>query len=274
MGAWIVTPSVSPAPPSARGRAGEGDTPGCPNRTVLAAFIVLWLVAPCLPAAAQAPPPPPLWSGKAELSLVAATGNTSAKTLGASGEIDYRPDGWTVLTQAHGVRSTDDQQVQAASLTGLFRVSHVLRDGFQAFGQTGYLRNTFAGIGRRVTVEGGLSYALIPDADPQTVELRGGLGYLYERHTETPTSKVATGSAGARYRWRLSAHSQLSDELVVTSNFADSRDWRLSQNASVSAAVVEGVSLKISQQLDFRHEPEPGFLRTDTLTSAAMVVTF
>jgi putative salt-induced outer membrane protein YdiY len=271
---WIETPSGPLAPTPARGRAGEGDAPDCPNRTVFAAFIVLWLVAACASVSAQGVAPPRLWSGRAELSLVAATGNTSTRTLGASGELDFRPDGWTVTTQARGVHSADNEQVQAASLTGLLRVSHVLRDGFQAFGQTGYLRNTFAGIGRRVTVEGGLSYALIPDSEPQAIEVRGGLGYLYERHMQTPTTKVATGSAGARYRWRVSSHSEVSDEVVATSNFADGRDWRLSQNASVTAAVAGRVSLKVSQQVDFRHEPEPGFLRTDTLTSAAMVVTF
>jgi putative salt-induced outer membrane protein len=213
-------------------------------------------------------------AGKAELSLVSATGNSHSQTVGAGGEFEYRPDGWDVLTRANGVHSSSDGQVNAESVTGLARVSHKLADGFNAYGQAAFLRNRFSGIAGRVALDGGVSYAVLPDADPQSLRVLAGLGFIRERHVQTPTSRFATGSTGAQYRWRLTDHSELADELNVIWNLRAIRDWRSNQRASLTAALTEGLSLKLSQQLEFKHEPEPSFRRTDTLTSAALVVTF
>jgi putative salt-induced outer membrane protein len=240
----------------------------------LTLLILLWSLVAVRSAAAQDGAPPPLVSGKAELSLVSATGNSDTQTVGAGGELELRPDTWDVLVRANGVHSSSADTVRAESFTALGRIAHKLADGFDVFGQSAFLRNRFAGIAGRVAVEGGLTYNLLPAQEAHTLVLLAGLGLLRERHVATPTSDFATGSTGARYRWQLTEHSEVADELNVTWNLGDARDWRSAQRASLTAALTEGLSLKLSQQLDFKRQPEPGFRRTDTLTSAALVVTF
>ncbi len=226
------------------------------------------------PCAAQIDTTPPVATGKAELSLVSATGNSDTQTVGVGGEFEYRPDGWDALFRASGVHSSSENEVRAESVTGLARLAHTITDGFQAFGQTAFLRNRFSGIASRVATEGGVSYAVLPTTDAHALQVQAAVGFIREQHVATATSRFATGSTGARYRWQLSDHSELADELNVTWNLGTAHDWRSAQRASLTAALAEGLSLKLSQQVDFKRQPEPGFRRTDTLTSAALVVTF
>lgn len=205
---------------------------------------------------------------------MSATGNSDTQTFGAGGEFEFRPDRWHVLLRANGVHSSSNDRVQAESLSGLARATHQLADGFEAFGQTAFLRNTFSGIASRTAAEAGLTYAILPDEAAHALRLVSGLGVIREDHVATPTDRFATGSAGARYRWRLTDHSEVGDEATVTWNLDDGGDWRGAQRATLTAALTQIVSLKLSQQLEFRHRPEPGFRRTDTLTSAALVVSF
>jgi putative salt-induced outer membrane protein len=224
---------------------------------------------------AQAPAEPePRVQGQAELSLVSATGNSDTQTFGAGAELDYRPDRWHVLLKANGVHSSSADTVQAESLSALGRATRALGDGVEVFGQTGYLRNRFSGIANRIAAEGGMSYVALPDDRAHALRVAGGVGFIREDHVATETVRFATASLGARYRWRISDHSELGDEASLLWNLASAADWRSAQAVTLTAAIAEGLSLKLMQQVEFRHRPEPGFRRTDTLTSVALVVAF
>ncbi len=232
------------------------------------------LLAPAV-ARAQAPEPPPEgWSGLAQISIVAATGNSRTQTYGAGGELDYhRPGVWDALARVTGVRSSSESIVTASSLAAAARASRLIRARLHGFGDFLFLRNRFAGIGSREQVNGGLALDVLPPG-PQTLQVFGSLGYLREVHVNAPRTSASTAGAGARYGWKISDHSTVAEELNVTQNLSDSGDVRVANEASVAAAIATALSLKLSQRVEYLHKPAPGFRTTDTLTSVALVVTF
>jgi putative salt-induced outer membrane protein len=243
-----------------------------PSRIALAASAVLSVAAPAR-GQTPAPAPPPAREGKAEFALVTTSGNARSQTIGTSGEITLRPPSWVILGKVGFVRQEADGVVSAKSLAVLERASRVLSTRLQAFGQHTYLRDLFAGIESRNSLEGGLSYLLVQEG-AHTLFADGGLGYLHENRTIGPGLSNPIAAAGTRYKFKLSATSDLTDDLATSFDLAKDGTWRLNHLIALTARVASVFSLKVSNQLRFVDEPVPGFERTDTITSAALVAGF
>ena len=219
------------------------------------------------------PPPPPAREGKAEFALVTTTGNASSQTIGTAAEITLRPPSWVVLGKVGFVRQEAEEVVSAQSLASLARLSRVLNTRLQAYGQHAYLRDLFAGVEQRNIVEGGMSYLLM-EAGRHRLFGDAGLGYLNERRTTQQNLSTPLGTAGTRYRLRISETSDLTDDLLTSFDFDENGTWRLNHAIALTARIAGIFSLKVSNQLRFVDEPVPGFERTDSITSAALVLGF
>ena len=242
------------------------------SRAVFAASLVLLVTAHAW-GQTPAPAPPPAREGKAEFALVTTSGNASAQTIGTSGEITLRPPSWVILGKVGFVRQEAEGVVSAKSLASLERLSRVLSTRLQAFGQHAYLRDLFAGVESRNSIEAGISYLLV-QAGAHTLFADGGLGYLNEDRTIGSGLSNPIASAGTRYKFKLSETSDLTDDLATSFDLAEDGTWRLNHLIALTARIASAFSLKVSNQLRFVDEPVPGFERTDTITSAALVVGF
>src|ERR1017187_10034013 len=92
----------------------------------LFALIALFSLAPAFAAADEPPKPPPIWSGKAEASYVATSGNSDAKTLGAAGEVAYVPGVWNFKLSLAFIRSEADGVENARTFDGIGRAARKL----------------------------------------------------------------------------------------------------------------------------------------------------
>ncbi len=245
-------------------------------RIVAVAFLTLFLSSNFfshLAFAQQPPPPPKPREGKAEFALVTTTGNASSQTIGTSGEVIFRPPQWVVEGKAAFVRNEADDVLRAKSFAARGRLARVLTPRIQAFGQHSYLRDLFSGIEHRNSTEGGLSYLLLETAR-QTLSADAGLGYLNEQRTAADALSTATAGTGARYKLKLSETSDITDDLLFSFDLSDKGTWRMYQAVALTAKVAAPLSLKLSNVVRFVDEPVPGFEQTDTITSAALVLSF
>ena len=225
-------------------------------------------------ALAQQPPPPPrAREAKAEFALVNTSGNASAQSLGAAGEVIFRPPQWELSGQTTFVRNEAEGVVSAKSFAVRGRAGRVLTARLQAFGQHSYLRDLFSGIAHRNLPELGLSYLLL-QTGRNTLYGDAGLGYLKERRTAGVSLSTPTAGTGARYKLRLSETSDITDDLLMSFDLADEGTWRLQHAIALTAKVAAPLSLKISNLLRYVDEPVVGFEQTDTITSAALVLSF
>jgi putative salt-induced outer membrane protein YdiY len=222
---------------------------------------------------AQQPPPPKAREGKAEFVLVTTSGNASTQALGTSGQVTFRPPQWVLDGQAAFVRNKADGVVNARTLAARGRAARVLTPRLQAFGQDSYLRDLFSGIEHRNIIEGGLSYLVLQTAR-QSLSVDGGLGYLREVRTIGVTLSTPTVGPGGHYKLKLSETSDITEDLLASFDLSEAGTWRLNQAIALTAKVAAPLSLKVSNLIRYVDEPVPGFKQTDTMTSAALVLSF
>lgn len=226
-------------------------------------------------AAAQPPAPkpdepPPRLEANGQFTLLATTGNASTTSIGAAGDLISRADPWTYTAKLAFAQTEDDDEVSARSFIGLFRAARALGPRLSAYAQYDYLRDVFAGIEHRHTMDGGLSYLLV-DRAPHTLRLDGSLGYQYESRVNAESFDSAIALAGAGYRLRISETSTFTDDARIVLTLADMGAWKFEQVASLTAAITTVLSLKLSNTIRYANEPVPGFEKTDTITSVAIV---
>jgi putative salt-induced outer membrane protein YdiY len=245
------------------------------NRST-AVCTVLALLALAAPAGAQPPAPaepPPRLEASAQIALLATTGNAKSDSLGAAGELISRPDQWIFTTKAAFAQTSDHDELKARSVTALGRADRLLSPRLSTFSQYDFLRDLFAGVEDRQTIQAGLSYLLVNQASHR-LRLDGGIGYQHEGRVDAPNSNNMVFQGGPAYRWTISKTSELVEELKLTLPFTDTDQWKVDQSVSLTAAINSIFSVKFTNIVRFVNAPVPGFESTDTITTFALVMKF
>ncbi|MBI4477738.1 MAG: DUF481 domain-containing protein [Acidobacteria bacterium] len=225
---------------------------------------------------AQAPaasPPPPVWSGKGELSFVSTGGNTETRTFATAAELDYKPGAWSAASKFAFLSASVDDRRSARNVAAVIRLARQLSPRLEGYGQFGYARDRFAGILSRFAEDAGVAYAAIA-TDRHTLKLRAGAGYVNENRLVGDDRSFASGAVEGGYRVKLSETAEFAEEPGLVLNLEKSSDWRFANLISLTAAVNTIFSVKLSNRISYLNAPVPGFEKTDVITSAALVAKF
>lgn len=224
-------------------------------------------------AVAKAAPKVDRLKAKAELSYVSTGGTSSTQTLGTGGEIIVTDGTWRVEGRTAFLRTRTDDITRARRLTGQVKSARKIGDRAEVFARGAYLRNTFAGIDNSVDGAAGVTAILLQTA-PQRLALDSGFGYIGEDRTSGSGRYLATFDFGLRHQWEFSRRNRISNDASIKTDVERTSDWRLSYVAALQAALNSVLALKLSQEVNYRNEPVPGFTRADTVAAASIVATF
>ena len=227
---------------------------------------------PC-PCKDQPPPPPPPFTGKVDLAYAATSGNTSTSSLGLGLDLIYRTAPWTIEGTFNYLHAASEHVTTAETFAGLLKGSRDITKSIDVFVQGGYYRNTFSGIDHRVGGEAGAGYKIL-DQEQFLLRTEAGFGYASEARTDDTTLNYATGRVGLKFVWKFSKSADFTEEASWTEDFSDTHHWIFRNGTSVTATLTKLLSLKASWALIYNNEPPPGFGKTDTVTSAALVAKF
>ena len=236
-------------------------------------------------AAAQAPcpcptPPPttPLWSGKADASYAATSGNTDTSSLGASLELNYKPMPWTITLKGAFLRAETDDVLTAESYAASLRGARDLTPRLDVFVEGGYYRNRFSGVDSRFGGLGGAGYKVL---DEKTLHLRfeGGFGYTHENDIgdlgqDLPSVNYASARLGLQFGWKFSKSAEFTEEAYWTEDLSDASNWILRSVTALTADLTSIFALKASYTYLYDNVPVPGFKKRDTITAVALVAKF
>jgi putative salt-induced outer membrane protein YdiY len=76
------------------------------------------------------------------------------------------------------------------------------------------------------------------------------------------------------WEWRALENMTVTNNLAFTLPFEQSNAWRSRNMLSFIASLSDRFAVKISQTTSYLNVPVPGFGRTDTIVSAALVTKF
>ena len=215
------------------------------------------------------PAPPPRLEAKAQFTFLDTNGNADTQSLGAGGNLTWRPDPWTYSTRLIFAQTESDDALNARSVAGGFRVGRALNPRVSVFGQYDYLRDVFAGVDHRHVTEGGVSY-LTFDTPLHRLRVDTGLGYLNEQGPDR-TLDTATLSLASAYRLAISATSEFTYDPRFLQPLTDIGGSKFDHTAALTVALNTILSLKLSHILRYSAEPPARFDTTDSITAVSLV---
>jgi putative salt-induced outer membrane protein YdiY len=195
--------------------------------------------------------------------------------LGLGGEAKYKgASAWSVGAKAALTRGSASGKENLKNLLALLRASRSLDDRTDLFVEAGYAEDTYAGIDSRFGGETGLSRKLT-FSEPHLFSVEAGVGAVHEVRLPGKTGKnFATARGGLTYKYAISKNADFQEQFAFTENLSDSKDWRLTHTASLTAAIKGRFALKLSHSLGRLNAPPLGKKKTDTVMAAALVAKF
>jgi putative salt-induced outer membrane protein YdiY len=213
--------------------------------------------------------------GAAQVSFLNTSGNTETSVLGLGAEAKHKGDSpWSVVMKAAVNRGSVAGKENLSNLMGSLRGARALNDRTDFFVETGYARDTFAGIDSRFGGELGIARKL-SITEPHLLTVEAGLGFAHEVRLPAKVGKdFATGRAGLNYKYVISKTADFQEQANAIANFSNGKDWRFTNVASLTAAMNSRFSLKLSHALSRLNTPPVGKKKTDTTIAAALVAKF
>ena len=253
------------------------------------------------------------WAGTAELTVVAAGGNSEAQTFGFRGTAERSWIDARLLLESGALRAEqtkttrraigppsgpitiledDSTETTAENYFLRGRYDHDLVGRLFAFGGAGWDRNELAGIENRYSIAAGAGHAW---SDTDVLKNRTSYGLTYTLEEET--SGLDENFVGLRLSWdflrKLNPGTTFTSVLILDENLEETSDYRGDLTVSLAATMTQRLALKTSLQILFDNEPaftEVGrefpagipagdsvlvqLEEIDTLFTAAVVVSF
>lgn len=226
-----------------------------------------------LPAAARAQTPPPKLEQRYEGAFVGVTGNSSSNTFSAGADVTTRPGAFVLRNRVSFIRNQSDGVLAAKAFEYVGRIQQTLNARASTFAEYDYFRDPFAGVIRRQAGTAGLALTAAA-TDRQSLHLDLGVGYTNERRQTGENVSSGSYLLGSSYKLTVSPNADVTDDLRVTGIFADAGNWHAEHTVAITTKIAGGLSLKVSNMVRFANFPPPGFRRTDSVTSIALVAKF
>jgi putative salt-induced outer membrane protein YdiY len=237
---------------------------------MLAALLAVLLMTPFARAAEGQKPKP--WKGSAEVSFVNANGNTRSSTFANKDRFEYASGPALLELETGAMRGTSQSRLIAEQYFASEKTGYKWTEKDYAFEKLRWDKDRFAGVNNRYDFNVGLGRKLL-DKAPDRLLGELGAGHVWEdRLPPAAYNGFASGRAYVRYERALSATSGFSQDAEYLHDFEKPRDYRLKTETAVTAALTTVLSLKLSFVWKRVGMPPPGFIKDDTVTSAALLV--
>jgi putative salt-induced outer membrane protein YdiY len=241
-------------------------------RSVLLFFLAL-LAADTVTAQAPAapPPPPPLWDVQIGATFVGTSGNSETSSLGTDFGLNRRWPAWRIESTAAAVRTSDRDVTTAERYVGTFRGIRRLTSLVGVSGGTRLERDQFSGMDFRSITDAGLTWALVRQP-AWTLEGVTSVAQNYERPTSGPDRNHPIGLLQLASRVPLGPAGATTQRFTFYPDFKESDAYRSEFEIAAQAAVNDRFALKLGYLLRRSNAPVFGFRKTDSMTTASVVV--
>jgi len=229
------------------------------NRAIVPALttVAVLLVASTLFAQqpAAAPPDPGTWEGTAGAGLALTSGNSDTLTFNVAFDATRDPKTRNVM-KFNGLylRGEQDSELTADRLSLAYRDQYALTTRSFAYGQIGYLRDTFKLIDYLIAPTGGVGYKVV-DTAVTKFAVDGGVGAVWEKNPDQDVKTDAAITASEKLEHALTATSTLKHATTALWKADDFADGLYVFSIGLGAKITEQLQLSIDLLDTFKNKP-------------------
>lgn len=217
-------------------------------------------------------PPEPDWHFELGLSYLATSGNSDTSSGGLTANLAKDWDPWSLEAAAFFLRAEDDDETTVdrygASLSGARALSEAwsLTTGWSGE------KDRFNGIDFRSVLSTGVKWTMV-ESERWTLGSFAALSWTSEElDADLPSNEYLGASVGVKSAWQLSKSADLSTKAVYFPNFDESEDYRFEGDLALTTKISTSWALALGYQVRYDNQPVPGFEKTDTATTASLVL--
>jgi putative salt-induced outer membrane protein len=244
-----------------------------PTRLFAALLFVLVAHVAAAQTPAQAPPkePPPLWDIQIGASFVGTSGNSDTASTGADFAAHRRGLVWLIDSTATAVRTNTNDETTAERFLAAVRGQRKLTKIIGLTTGEKVERDRFSGIDFRSVLDGGLSWALVRRTQ-WTLDGVTALAWNHESRTTGENTDDPVGVFQLLSRIPFGGAGDTTQRFTYYPDFSITSQYRTEVELTAQAALVANLALKIGYLLRYANDPVPGFKKTDSTTTASVVL--
>lgn len=209
----------------------------------------------------------------ADLGVVNTAGNTELTTLNVGQGLRWRRGRLALGQTFRVVYGRSDGVTTSAQWRAGVRGDYAVSGAVAIYAATGYDRDRFAGIARRIEEGAGIAVGVIRRVRDR-LDGEAGLSLVQQRSTLATENDFASARAAASYTHHFAEATFLRQTVGLDANLQDGSDYRVSSESALVAPLSRRLALQISYVARFDHKPEPGFRSTDRLLTSGLQISF
>jgi len=211
------------------------------------------------------------WKLDLGFSYLATTGNSDTRSLGFNAHYIDEWGAWGLDATAGVIRASEDGVTTAENYDAAVRASRKLRDRVALTAGLAGRKDRFAGIDLRTELDLAVKWSLL---ERQRWSVSALLGPSWVR--EDPVGGTVDSHLGAiaqlNGEYDFSENASATARLTYLPDLETSSDYRTEAELGVQAALNRRLALKLGYLWLFDNQPVPGFEKSDTRTTASLVV--
>ena len=198
-----------------------------------------------VPAWAQAPAEPKIWTVAASAGLALTHGNKDSSTVNAAYDVTYDPPSRHVVkSDALLIRGKTDDELTASRLGVNIRDEYTLHDGIFVFGQNQFLKDEFKNIDYLVAPTGGVGVKLF-DTMQTKLTVDAGFGGVWEKNPGLDVRSSGAVVAGEKLSQALTATTILTQSISALWKTKDWDDSLYTFGVGLAATMSTRTQLKV-----------------------------
>jgi putative salt-induced outer membrane protein len=210
------------------------------------------------------------WDGEVDLGGTLNTGNTPAKAFSGSVKLSNAIGLWRHKLAASFDYARNDGNVTKQRLLTSYQLNYETDSRAYAFGRTEYEDDRFSGFNYRIYGGGGFGYRLF-NGDTVQWSAEAGPGLRYARVSDTGGDEAQfTFRTASSFKWLVFPSTVFAQDTEYLLNGSNT----LNSTTSLTVALTDKLSGRMSFNLRNDSSPPPGAVSTDTTTKASIVYGF
>ena len=210
------------------------------------------------------------WSGQGELGGFHSSGNTDSTGISAS--LKLKKDG---VKWRHNLRALADYQrtngtTNREQFLAAYEPNYKFNDRLYAYGLAQYERDRFQGFSSRITISGGLGYAVIK-SDDAVLNIKGGPAWRKTSVIGGGSSSNVAGLAALDSFWQISDNLRLTQDLNA---YVESDNSTFASTTGLETKLIGALSARLSYSWEYETDPPLGVEKTDKISRATLVYDF